>query len=308
MSAGTERTEPAPEGDYAFTVAVRDKAGNVTEAPLPEPTAAAARPGTGVSVRDFTLRGPLSAVTAGAFAHLEVGPVDRSFDFVVSRLGDPKPVLRGGRLGGRFRIHVPSKMRTGVYVVRVIGAVETEKLRPMRLPLVVRMRVDDGPSGETSEYVRRVGYCDQFYSVAEIYYPAPGRRAYRAEIDLDPASQVDLLVANVTLDDVLAGAKREAIKSKTTIASAIPAARDALADRKQQDATIPYSWAQSTNRQRRWTSPTTTACSIIAGASMRSIKKGGSRAERCSASVCVTSPSPAPRGTDGMHVEVVAVV
>ena len=128
VSAGPERTEPAPEGDYAFTVAVRDKAGNVTEAPLPEPTAAVARPGTGVSVRDFTLRGPLSAVTAGAFAHLEVGPVDRSFDFVVSRLGDPKPVLHGGRVGGRFRIHVPSKMRTG----RLRGAREGGR-RPCRL-------------------------------------------------------------------------------------------------------------------------------------------------------------------------------
>ena len=119
VSAGPERTEPAPEGNYAFTVAVRDKAGNATEAPLPLPSASVARPGTGVSVADFSVRGPLSAVTAGAFAHLEVGPVDRSFDFVVSRLGDPKPVLRGGRVAGRFRIHVPSKMRTGVYLVRV---------------------------------------------------------------------------------------------------------------------------------------------------------------------------------------------
>jgi hypothetical protein len=91
----------------------------VTEAPAPVPRAPLARPGTGVSVRSFTLRGPLSAVTAGALAHLEVGPVDRSFDFVVSRLGDPKPVLRGDRVAGRFRIHIPSKMRTGVYVVRV---------------------------------------------------------------------------------------------------------------------------------------------------------------------------------------------
>jgi N,N-dimethylformamidase beta subunit-like, C-terminal/FlgD Ig-like domain len=119
VSAGPDRTEPAPEGDYAFTVAVRDKAGNSTEAPAPVPRATLARPGTGVSVRSFTLRGPLSAVTAGALAHLEVGPVDRSFDFVVSRLGDPKPVLRGDRVAGRFRIHIPSKMRTGVYVVRV---------------------------------------------------------------------------------------------------------------------------------------------------------------------------------------------
>jgi hypothetical protein len=119
VSAGPERTEPAPEGDYAFTVAVRDRAGNLTEAPLPVPRPSVARPRTGVSVRNFTLRGPLSAVTAGAFARLEVGPVDRSFDFVVSRLGDPKAVLRGGRVAGRFRIRIPSKMRTGVYVVRV---------------------------------------------------------------------------------------------------------------------------------------------------------------------------------------------
>jgi hypothetical protein len=119
VSAGPERTAPAPEGDYAFTVAVRDKAGNLTEAPQPVPSAATARPGTGVSVRNFTLRGPLSAVTAGALAHFEVGPVDRSFDFVVSRLGDPKPLLKGGRVAGRFRVRVPSKMRTGVYVLRV---------------------------------------------------------------------------------------------------------------------------------------------------------------------------------------------
>jgi hypothetical protein len=119
VSTGEERTEPAPEGDYAFTVAVRDRAGNVTEAPLPTPNAVVARPGTGVTVANFTLRGPLSAVAAGQVAHFEVGPVDRDFDFVVSRLGDPKPVLHGGRVAGRFRIHVPSKMRTGVYVVRV---------------------------------------------------------------------------------------------------------------------------------------------------------------------------------------------
>ena len=118
VSAGAERTRPAPEGDYAFTVAVRDRAGNVTEAPLPTPTASVARPGTGVTVSNFTLRGPLSAIAAGAVARFEVGPVDRDFNFAVSRLGDPKPLLHGGRVAGRFRIHIPSKMRTGVYVVR----------------------------------------------------------------------------------------------------------------------------------------------------------------------------------------------
>jgi hypothetical protein len=167
VSSGPQRTESAPEGDYAFTVAVRDRAGNLTEAPQPVPRAAVARPGTGVSVRRFTLRGPLSAVTVGAFAHLEVGPVDRSFDWVVSRLGDPKPVLRGGRVGGRFRIKIPSKTRTGVYLVRVrsgrqravwplaVAGLPPKRARGQARPLVVLPaltwqglnRVDDDADG-----------------------------------------------------------------------------------------------------------------------------------------------------------------
>jgi FlgD Ig-like domain len=167
VSSGPQRTEPAPEGDYAFTVAVRDRAGNVTEAPQPVPRAGVARAGTGVSVRRFTLRGPLSAVTAGAFAHLEVGPVDRSFDWVVSRLGDPKPVLRGGRVAGRFRIRIPSKTQTGVYLVRVragrqravwplaVAGLPPKRARGRARPLVVLPaltwqglnRVDDDADG-----------------------------------------------------------------------------------------------------------------------------------------------------------------
>jgi hypothetical protein len=167
VSNGPQRTSPAPEGHYAFTVAVRDRAGNLTEAPRPVPRPRVARAGTGVSVRRFTLRGPLSAVTAGAFAHLEVGPVDRSFDWVVSRLGDPKPVLKGGRVGGRFRIRIPSKTRTGVYFVRVrageqravwplaVAGLPPKRARGRARPLVVLPaltwqglnRVDDDADG-----------------------------------------------------------------------------------------------------------------------------------------------------------------
>ncbi|HEU0024300.1 MAG TPA: N,N-dimethylformamidase beta subunit family domain-containing protein [Thermoleophilaceae bacterium] len=109
----------APVGDYAFTVQVRDRAGNPTEAPAAIPTPDLARPGTGVSVRRFTLEGPLAVVPAGAAARLEVGPFDRSFDFVLSRLGDPSPLVRGERIGGAFRVRVPRRTRTGLYVVRV---------------------------------------------------------------------------------------------------------------------------------------------------------------------------------------------
>jgi hypothetical protein len=119
VSAGPERTEPAPDGDYAFTVTVRDRAGNPVVAPDEIPRAATARAGTGVSVRSFTLSGPLEVVPAGSAATLEVGPVDRSFDFVMSRYGDPEPIRSGGRIAGEFRVHVPSDTRTGLYLVRV---------------------------------------------------------------------------------------------------------------------------------------------------------------------------------------------
>lgn len=119
VATGPDETGPAPDGDYAFTVTVRDKAGNPAVAPAEIPRRSVAAPGTGVSVRSFTLRGPLGVVAAGSPAELEVGPFDRSFSFVVSRLGDPQPIRRGERIGGRFRVHLPRDTRTGVYLVRV---------------------------------------------------------------------------------------------------------------------------------------------------------------------------------------------
>jgi N,N-dimethylformamidase beta subunit-like, C-terminal/FlgD Ig-like domain len=119
VATGLEQTGSAPDGDYAFTVSVRDKAGNLTVAPSEIPSARTARPGTGVSVRSFTLRGPLTVVPAGALAVFQVGPIDRSLSFAVSRLGDPKPIRRGERLAGRLRVRIPSETKTGVYVLRV---------------------------------------------------------------------------------------------------------------------------------------------------------------------------------------------
>jgi hypothetical protein len=119
VATGPEETGPAPDGDYAFTVSVRDRAGNLTVAPSEIPRPRTARPNTGVSVRSFTLTGPLDVVPAGGAATLEVGPIDRSLDFVVSRLGDPEPIRRGGRVAGQFRVHIPSDTKTGVYLVRV---------------------------------------------------------------------------------------------------------------------------------------------------------------------------------------------
>jgi hypothetical protein len=119
ISAGPEDTAPAPAGNYAFTVTVRDRAGNPAVAPAEIPSPRTAAPRTGVSVRSLTLQGPLEVVRAGSTVNLEVGPLDRSFDFVLSRYGSPQALRRGGRVGGRFRVGVPRDAVTGLHLVRV---------------------------------------------------------------------------------------------------------------------------------------------------------------------------------------------
>jgi N,N-dimethylformamidase beta subunit-like protein/flagellar hook capping protein FlgD len=120
VAAGPDATRPADDGIYAFTVTVRDRAGNLAVAPVEIPTARVARAGTGVSVRGLTLRGPLAAAPAGSLVKLEVGPLVRSFDFALSRLGSPAHVIRRGtRTGGPFRLRIPRAARTGLYLVRM---------------------------------------------------------------------------------------------------------------------------------------------------------------------------------------------
>jgi hypothetical protein len=147
---GRLRGRIAESGDYAFTVTVRDSAGNLAVAPTDIPAPRLARPGTGVSVRRMTLSGPLGVVTAGSVARLELGPFARSFDFALSRLGSPRVVRRGGRIGGLFRVRIPRRARTGVYLVRVrtgrrsarwpvavAGLPQTRAARARPRPLVV---------------------------------------------------------------------------------------------------------------------------------------------------------------------------
>jgi hypothetical protein len=65
--------EYAVDGDYAFQVRVRDRAGNEALGPPGTPSARSARPGTGVAVRRLTLDGPGGVVAAGSLAKLRVG-------------------------------------------------------------------------------------------------------------------------------------------------------------------------------------------------------------------------------------------
>jgi hypothetical protein len=128
----------------------------------------------------------------------------------------PVPVVRCSAAGPVFKLDLGTLDR-GLYAVRVIGAVEKEKLRRFREPLYVTMRVNDGLQGEVNAYRVRIGYVDEFYSVAEIYFHATEKRRFQAEVSVDKGSAVELLVHNISLDDVLAGSIRRPIKTRRTV-------------------------------------------------------------------------------------------
>jgi hypothetical protein len=116
---GTIRGRPADDGDYAFTVTVRDPAGNTSVAPATVPTPRTARPGTGVAVRRLTLTGPDGVVSPGSIARLKLGPVTQRFSFALTRSGSGKVLRRDSRRGSTLRVKVPASARSGVYFVRV---------------------------------------------------------------------------------------------------------------------------------------------------------------------------------------------
>jgi len=104
-----------------------------------------------------------------------------------------------------------------MYAVRIIAVVETEQLRRFRKPLYLTLRVNDGVNGEINTYRIRSAYIDNFYSLTELFFNAPTKRAYQAELLIDEGSEVDVLVNHVSLDDVLVGSTWRAIKTRRTL-------------------------------------------------------------------------------------------
>lgn len=128
----------------------------------------------------------------------------------------PVPVLRTAP-GTGFDLDL-GELPIGLYVVRVIGVVGGEEGKQFyRKPLYLRLSVNDGPAGESSDYRMQAGYVDEFYSLAEFYFHAPAKREYRASLVVDEGTQAALLVQSIDLHDVLAGIVRRPIKQRMTL-------------------------------------------------------------------------------------------
>jgi FlgD Ig-like domain len=117
---GLVNGRPAPDGVYAFSVTVQDKAGNRGSFPtLLPPTRESAARRTGVSVRYLALKGPLEPVRAGAIARFEVGPLARRSRWNLTRVGQGRLLNRGQGRGTSVAVRVPRDASNGLYLVRV---------------------------------------------------------------------------------------------------------------------------------------------------------------------------------------------
>ena len=127
----------------------------------------------------------------------------------------PVPVIRCKAGDPVFKLDL-GELDVGMYALRVVGAVETARLRRFRDPLFLRLTINDGLKNETTTYRIRTGYVDEIYSVGDFYFHAPEKRKYHAELTLDKGTTTEVLVQSITLDDVLAGTTREAVKTRRT--------------------------------------------------------------------------------------------
>lgn len=154
-------------------------------------------------------------------------PIYQPVSTLTGKTRVPVTVVRAKVRNPVFKLDL-DELEIGLYCVRMIGAVAPVQGREIiagkvnsivRLPLFVTLKVNDGIGGETSAYRQRCGYQDEFYSLSELYFHAPAKRRYTAELFVDEGSGVEVLVHTISLDDSLAGVERRAVKTRMTLAS-----------------------------------------------------------------------------------------
>ena len=131
---GRVRGRPAPEGSYAFSVTVQNRALIEGTAPgrLP-PTRDRARPATGVRIAGPEAVLPVEAVVAGRVARIPVVGGPRALSWRLSRVGSTRVLRRGRARGAAVAFRVPRGLPGGEYVVRIAAG-----SRPLRVPLTVK--------------------------------------------------------------------------------------------------------------------------------------------------------------------------
>jgi hypothetical protein len=131
---GMVRGRPAPEGTYAFSVTVQNRALIQGTAPgrLP-PRRDDAAPRTGLRIAGPEAILPVEAVSAGAVARIPVVGSSGALPWRLSRVGSARALRRGVGRGRAVAFRVPRRVPAGEYVVRIAAG-----RRPLRVPLTIR--------------------------------------------------------------------------------------------------------------------------------------------------------------------------
>ena len=161
------------------------------------------------------------------------------------RTGQKRPPVKVVRIkpgGQRLKFEL-APLPVGMYVVRLIGALETKDAGFTPKDLIIDMKINDRPDGTNSHYVLRQRGTDNFYSLGEHYFHVQDGRRFDIDVGLHPDSEVDLLVHNVDVHDVLAECARKAGKREPVMLSL-----EALASHWKEDPTIRLSAV----REGRW--------------------------------------------------------
>lgn len=131
---------------------------------------------------------------------------------------DPVAVHRLGLSSPAIKLDL-GVLDVGMYCLRIVAASE-DGAKGWRKPMLLEWKLDDGVQhgpGTVSTWRRKVGYVDEFYSVEELFFHVTQKRAHRAELRAAEGSQTSLLVADILLEDALAGTTRRAIKTRMTL-------------------------------------------------------------------------------------------
>lgn len=130
---GLVNGKPAPSGSYAFSVTVRDRAGNKGSVPrrLPPLRRGAVKRG-GVSVSYFAVQGPVVPVRPGAIARFKVGPVPRATRWRMAPYGRGGSVRSGVSRGSTIAVRIPRDADADLY-----SLLATSGSRRAAWPLVV---------------------------------------------------------------------------------------------------------------------------------------------------------------------------
>ncbi|WNO11647.1 hypothetical protein [Teredinibacter sp. KSP-S5-2] len=131
----------------------------------------------------------------------------------------------------------------GMYFIRVMGRVNQTTVPRIRRPLLLDLKINDGPNGEISHYRMRAAYDNTVKEVARIFFHGLNdTNNLTAELSVAEGSQEDLYIHRIEFFDALAGTYK--VAGKTASSTFTPEERTAYREEAAFIASQPpYTWS-----------------------------------------------------------------